>query len=164
VYIKQVGSYKSTLGNTRQDSSKSHNVSAVTWVKKNSPGKFDRLNFEASCTLYYAHCMKHLHIHSCEWTQACELASCTCGFNSFKSCVRFDKARLWFGFTFISLFTAPTMWSTHNSSMPPLHSFNILHLAEARCYGCNGTYQYWQLLLLYTPKPSRDLTTFSQKQ
>jgi hypothetical protein len=46
-------------------------------------------------------------------------------------------------------------------SDPP---YNIPHLAEEWCYGCNGTYSTGGLPLLHIPKKSRDFNTFSQKQ
>jgi hypothetical protein len=99
--------------------------------------------------LYYATCMKRLHAHPHKLTRVSQLALCICGFYCFESSVHYDKTQLWFIFTFISLFSVPApSLSTHNSSMPPLyphHPTNICHLAEARHYGCNNTYQYGQV-------------------
>jgi hypothetical protein len=84
-----------------------------------------------------------------------------------ESSVHFDKTRLWFGFMFISFFTAATpSQSTHNPQMPtcqPCRSTNIPHLAEAWSYGCNGTYSTGRLPLLYIPKLFCHLITFSQR-
>jgi hypothetical protein len=101
--------------------------------------------------LRYASCIKHLCMHPHQWTCLSQLALRTPSFNSFESGMHFDESLHWLRFTFVSLFlftAPPPSQSTYNSSVHPLQlrcSSNILRLTKARCYGCNGTYQHWQV-------------------
>jgi hypothetical protein len=80
VYIIQVGSCKSALENALAGvSCKLHHVNTAARVKKSLRGKFYKLNFEASCNLYYVICMKYLCAHSHEWTCVSHIASCKHG-------------------------------------------------------------------------------------
>jgi len=60
------------------------------------------LKKQLNCKMQYRNINSTVHVR---------MASCTC-----KSSVQFDKTWLWFGFTFVPLFTAPTpSQSRHNS-------------------------------------------------
>jgi hypothetical protein len=63
-------------------------MNSMVQVERNSLGKFNRLNFEVSCDLCYATCMKCLHAYPHEWTRASQLALCTSGLSELPQSAR----------------------------------------------------------------------------